>query len=172
MRWHSLTTDHSPLAYVVALRFAQHHGCTTYLDFGAGVGSGTILFAKYGFRVTVADISSTLLNFARSRLTARRVPATFIDLKERRLSTAQYDIITAMDVWEHLVDPVGTAVAMAGAMKSGGFLFGRFAAEPDPKTPQHIVFDFEPTYRQFEREGLVEVWRDDWLWGHRAFQKR
>ncbi len=77
-----------------------------------------------------------------------------------------------MDVWEHLVEPVGTAVEVARALKSGGFLFGRFAAEPEAKAPQHIVFDFEPTFRQFERDGLVSIWSDDWLWGHRVFQKQ
>jgi hypothetical protein len=40
MWWHTLGEDLSPLAYVLALRFAQQHGCQRYLDFGAGVGSG------------------------------------------------------------------------------------------------------------------------------------
>jgi SAM-dependent methyltransferase len=157
---------------VVALGFAQQHGCREYMDFGSGVGSGALLFARHGFHVTLSDISSTMLEFARARLAARGIVARFIDLKEQRLPPAQYEFITAMDVWEHLVDPVGTARDMAGALKPGGFLFGRFAAEPEPDVPQHIVFDFEPTFRQFERDGLEPVWADEWLWGHRAFRKR
>ena len=45
MWWHSLCDDDSPLACVTALHFAQRHGCRKCLDFGAGVGSGAILFA-------------------------------------------------------------------------------------------------------------------------------
>lgn len=76
-----------------------------------------------------------------------------------------------MDVWEHLTDPVETASRFARATKPGGFLFGRFAAEPDENHPQRIVYHFEPTFRRLTEEGVVDVWRDEWLWGHQAFQK-
>src|SRR5262249_34907391 len=52
MWWHSLCEDTDPLGYVAALRFAQQHGSRTYLDFGAGVGAGGILFARHGFEVS------------------------------------------------------------------------------------------------------------------------
>ena len=71
MWWHSLRDDASPLAYVTALHLAQQRGCRRYLDFGAGVGSGGILFARHGFDVTLADISSTLLQFTSWRLGRR-----------------------------------------------------------------------------------------------------
>jgi SAM-dependent methyltransferase len=171
MQWHTLVDDAGPLAYVVALQFAKQHGCSGYMDFGSGVGSGAILFARHGFDVTLSDISSSMLDFARARLTMRDLRAQFVDLKRDRLPREQYGIITAMDVWEHLVDPVGTAGEIAAALQPGGILFGRFAAEPEPDVPQHIVFDFEPTFRQFERDGLVRVWADEWLWGHEAFRK-
>ena len=35
----------------------------------------------------------------------------------------------------------------------------------------HIVQDFEPVFARFAEQGLREVWRDDWLWGHQVFQK-
>lgn len=172
MWWHTLRDDLSPLAYVVALDFARRHGCRDYLDFGSGVGSGAILFARHGLAVTLADISSTLLQFARERLARRGLPASFIDLKTSRLPvTGTFDIITAMDVFEHLTDPVGTVDQLAATVKPGGYVFGRFAAEPDDDRPQHIVFDFGPTLARFSDVGFVEVWRDEWLWGHQVFQK-
>ncbi len=172
MWWHTLVDDPSPLAYLVALRFAQSHGCTEYLDFGSGVGSAGILFARHGFRVTLADISSSLLRFAEWRLRRREIPATLIDLKGEHLPDARFEIVTAMDVWEHLVDPVATVDQLAAAIVPGGFLFGRFAAQSDPEYPQHIVTNFGATFAQLAARGFVEVWRDDWLWGHQAFQKR
>lgn len=172
MAWHSLVDDNGPLAYVVALKFAQRHGCRDYLDFGSGVGSGAILFAHHGFTVSLADISSTLLTFARARCEARQVRATYFDLKTGALPVHAYDIVTAMDVWEHLTDPEGTAVRIAESIRPGGFLFGRFAAEPDTDHPQHIVFDFAPTFRALAGAGFEEVWQDEWLWGHKAFRKR
>ena len=101
-----------------------------------------------------------------------RETLTILDQKSSRLPAARYDMVTAMDVWEHLVDPVATVDEIADALVPGGFLFGRFAAEPDPKYPQHIVTDFEPTFKRLAERGFTEVWRDEWLWGHQAFQKR
>jgi 2-polyprenyl-3-methyl-5-hydroxy-6-metoxy-1,4-benzoquinol methylase len=171
MWWHTLRDDMSPLAYVNALDLARTREGRGYLDFGSGVGSGAILFARHGFAVSLADISSSLLDFARSRLARRGIPASFIDLKGSILPDNAFDMITAMDVFEHLTDPVAAVDRLAAALKPGGYIFGRFAAEPDEERPQHIVFDFGPTLARFEELGFVEAWRDVWLWGHVAFQK-
>jgi SAM-dependent methyltransferase len=170
--WHTLGDDVSPLAYVLALRFAQQHGCQSYLDFGAGVGAGGLLFARHGLQTTLADISSPLLRFSAWRLDLRKLPAQYIDLKRCHLPSEAFDIITAMDVFEHLSDPVEAVEKLWGALKAGGFLYARIAAEPDEDRPQHIVSDFEPTFERMRALGFVEVWRDEWLWGHQVFQKR
>ena len=169
--WHTLGEDISPLAYVLALRFAQQHGCQSYLDFGAGVGSGGLLFARHGFQATLADISSSLLGFSAWRLGMRRLPARYIDLKHSLLPSQGFDVITAMDVFEHLSDPVEVVEKLWTALKPGGFLYARISAESDEDRPQHIVQDFEPTFERMRVLGLVEVWRDEWLWGHQVFQK-
>jgi 16S rRNA G1207 methylase RsmC len=64
MWWHTLGEDVSPLAYVLALRLAQQDGCQSFLDFGAGVGSGGILFARHGLQAALVDVSSSLLHFS------------------------------------------------------------------------------------------------------------
>jgi 2-polyprenyl-3-methyl-5-hydroxy-6-metoxy-1,4-benzoquinol methylase len=171
MWWHTLGEDVSPLAYVLALHFAQQHGCQRYLDFGAGVGSGGILFARHGLQATLADISSSLLRFSAWRLGLRKLPAHYIDLKLSGLPSQAFDVITAMDVFEHLSDPVEAIEQLWKALKPGGFLYARISAEPDEERPQHIVEDFEPTFERMRALGLVEVWRDEWLWGHQVFQK-
>lgn len=172
MWWHTLCEDLSPLAYVVALRFAQGHGCQRFLDFGAGVCSGPILFARDRFDVSVADISSPMLDFGRWRFDLRKLNARFIDLKAESLPADTFDFVAAMDVFEHLVDPVGAADDLWRALNSGGFLFGRFHADVDEERPHHIVQDFGPTLRHLHELGFVEVWKDEWLWGHQVFQKQ
>jgi SAM-dependent methyltransferase len=171
MWWHTLGDDLSPLAYVLALRFAERHGCNSYLDFGAGVGAGGLLFAANGLQTTLADISSPLLRFSAWRLGLRKLPAQYLDLKRCHLPSECFDFITAMDVFEHLSDPVETVEKLWNALKPGGFLYGRISAEADEDRPQHIVHDFEPTFARMRGLGFVEVWRDEWLWGHQVFQK-
>src|SRR2546428_3860327 len=100
MWWHTWSANASPLSYVAALHFARSQGGRRYLDFGAGMGSGSILFARHGFDVTLADISSTLLRFSAWRLDLRRLPATYVDLKTAELPAGAFDLVTAMDVFE------------------------------------------------------------------------
>jgi hypothetical protein len=83
------------------------------------------------------------------------------------LKAGSYDLVTAMDVREHLVDPVGTVDTLADAMAPGGFLYGRFAAEDNADYPQHIVTDFEATFTRLAQRRFKEVWRDDWLRGQK-----
>jgi len=171
MWWHTLSYDLSPLAYVVAKRLAERYQCSTYLDFGTGVSSGGLLFARHGVDVTVADISSPLLRFSAWRFERRGRPVQVIDLKRDQLPTGRFDFITAMDVFEHLTNPVGAVESLGRALKPEGIIFGRFHTDDDDDRGQHIVRDFGPTFRKLESLGFEQVWEDDWLWGHKAFQR-
>jgi len=171
LQWHALGYDDSPLAYVVALEFAKRQNCRAVLDFGAGVGSGGIVFARHGFAVTLADISVPNLAFCAWRFRLRGLPCEVVNLEEQQLPTETFDLVTAMDVFEHLVDPAGTVTNLYAALKPGGFLFGRFHMEEDDDAAGHIVRDFGPTFARMEELGLHRVWVDDWLWGHDVFQR-
>lgn len=171
MWWHTLAEDQSPLAYVTALHLALQHGCKDSLDFGAGVGSGGVLFARHGLSIALADISSTLLGFSKRRLEARGLCASYIDLKTTSIPRESCDFITAMDVFEHIAQPEKHVDPLASALRPGGILFGRFSAEPDADRPSHIAKDFGPMFARLAELGFKECWKDDWLWGHQAFRK-
>src|SRR5262249_14657429 len=93
LRWHTLSDDNSPLAYVIALHLARQRACSSYLDFGAGVGSGGVLFARHGFDVALADIAAPVLRFSRWRLELRKLPAQIIDLKLDELPGGGFDLV-------------------------------------------------------------------------------
>jgi 2-polyprenyl-3-methyl-5-hydroxy-6-metoxy-1,4-benzoquinol methylase len=172
MWWHALHDDTSPLAYAVALDFARANNCRHLLDFGSGVGVSAVLFHRHVETVTLADVSSTLLDFCRWRLKRRGIKAEFVDLKTATLPEARFDLVTAMDVFEHLEDPSEAIASLDGALRPGGFLFGRFAADPaDADRPQHIAHDFQPVFDRLSALGYREAWKDQWFWGHQAFQK-
>ena len=171
MWWHSLSEDLSPLSYVTALQFALREGCRSCLDFGAGVGSGSIVFARHGLNVGLADISSPLLAFSQWRLQLRKLPGEFFDLKTCELPSEAFDMATAMDVFEHLVNPAEAVDKLWKVLRPGGLLFGRFHTEPDDNRPLHIVQDFKQTFSRFRELGFLELWQDEWLWGHQVFRK-
>jgi SAM-dependent methyltransferase len=105
------------------------------------------------------------------RLARRGLSATCIDLKVSSLPDSTFDLVTAMDVFEHLVDPVETVEQLWDTLKPGGFLYARINAESDEDRPQHIVQDFGLTFERMRALGFVQVWQDEWLWGHQVFQK-
>jgi hypothetical protein len=69
------------------------------------------------------------------------------------------------------VDPVQTIDHLWDALKPRGYFFARLASEVDENRPQHIIQDFKPTFDRLKKLGFVQVWQDDWLWGHVVFQK-
>lgn len=172
MGWHSLQGDTGPLAYVLGLEIAQARGVKQCLDFGAGVGSGALLFDRSGIAMSLADISTTMLDFARWRFAQRHRPVQFYHLHETQLPSEHFDMILAMDVFEHLTDPVATVENLHRALRPGGVLFARIQVEDAGEHPQHIVRDFEPTFARMREIGLVETWRDTWVWGHQLFEKQ
>ena len=171
MEWHSLRDDTGPLAYVLGLDIARAHRVQSCLDFGSGVGSGALLFMWAKIEMTLADISTTLLDFARWRIARRGMRAHFLDLKQEPIPDTEFDMILAMDVFEHLVDPIESVDCLWRALKPGGLLFARIHAEVDASRPQHIARDFAPTFARMAQLGFVEKWVDGWLWGHQLFQK-
>src|SRR5260370_11654342 len=99
--WHTLCYDSSPLAYVSALHFAKGHDCSTYLDFGTGVSSGGLIFARHGMEASIADISSPLLRFSTWRFGQRGLPVRAYDLKREMLADSHDDLTTAIDAFVH-----------------------------------------------------------------------
>jgi 2-polyprenyl-3-methyl-5-hydroxy-6-metoxy-1,4-benzoquinol methylase len=122
--------------------------------------------------MSLADISTTLLDFARWRFSQRRREAAFNHLQQTELLSESFDMILAMDVFEHLIDPAATVENLYRALRTGGVLFARIQVEDVGEHPQHIVQDFEPTFARMRELGLVETWRDTWLWGHQLFEKQ
>jgi 2-polyprenyl-3-methyl-5-hydroxy-6-metoxy-1,4-benzoquinol methylase len=127
--------------YVAALEVARSKPGRMYLDYGSGVGSGAVFFARQGFTVTLADVSTPLLRFAEWRLRKRGIAARCIDLKEQSLPCGQFDIITAFDVLEHLLDPLRVIEDLRESLTPGGVLCFNAPFGHDPDRPMHIFHD-------------------------------
>src|SRR5262249_126531 len=57
-QWHA--TDLIHCRSVIAADLASNLGVRTVLDYGSGIGSDALVFAKMGMRVTLADVSAPL----------------------------------------------------------------------------------------------------------------
>ncbi|AHY47922.1 mycofactocin system glycosyltransferase [Rubrobacter radiotolerans] len=150
--WHTLTEDESALAAVEALRTAKEHRARTVLDFGAGIGSLGLLLSRWGFDVTLAEINAGLADYARHRFRRRGLSATFIG--PDHLPEAAFDFVSAVDVLEHLPEPLPVFERLARALKPGGTLFVHLPPEEDGSRPMHLWHDPEELLRHAAGAGL------------------
>jgi SAM-dependent methyltransferase len=128
---------------VIALRAVPGPGNgRAHLDFGSGVGVTSQMFALAGYETTLADVSTTLLDFARFRFKRRDEPARFLDLNEDKLEVNRYDVITALDTLVHIPDLADAVTTLHRALRPGGLLITNFDVRiPSPENAWHLYDD-------------------------------
>jgi 2-polyprenyl-3-methyl-5-hydroxy-6-metoxy-1,4-benzoquinol methylase len=94
------------------------------LDFGCGSGVLLPFLAKISSHVTAADLDMTPFERMKAQM-GFHANIEILDLKTatlRGLPAASYDIVTALDVLEHVEDLEGTLDDLMGLLKRGGRL--------------------------------------------------
>jgi ubiquinone/menaquinone biosynthesis C-methylase UbiE len=154
--WHATDVE-ANAGNAALLAYAQQRGAREYMDFGSGVGANAILFARHGFNVTLADVSQTMLEFARWRIERRGLRAGFIDLNRNSLPDGRFDFVTAVDVCEHLADPGAELGRISRAMRPGGALVFNYRAGFDEERPMHILESAAPVLRAIRANGFQDA---------------
>jgi glycosyltransferase involved in cell wall biosynthesis/SAM-dependent methyltransferase len=144
-----------PVSVAIALTLPPPRPGMRHLDFGSGVGVTSQLFQVLGYETELADISTSLLAFARFRYERRGLRARQIDLNVEQLESGRYDVITAIDTLVHVPDIVATARELHRALKPGGLLFANFDVRPPtPENAWHLYADDLPLRWALQRAGF------------------
>ncbi|MBS1187310.1 MAG: ubiG [Burkholderiaceae bacterium] len=130
-RWWDETAEFRPLHAVNPLRLrwiAQHAPLTgkAVLDIGCGGGILAESMANAGARVTGIDLTEQVLQVAKlhsldSGANVRYECIAAEDLAARE--PGQYDVVTCMEMLEHVPDPASIVRACATLVKPGGKVF-------------------------------------------------
>lgn len=95
------------------------------LDVGCGGGLLAEAMARAGAKVTALDLAGPLLDVARLHARAEGVAVDYrLEPIEAHAgqAPAHYDLITCMEMLEHVPDPAAIVAACAAALKPGGVL--------------------------------------------------
>lgn len=146
---------------VMAARFARRMVPTgRHLDFGSGVGVTSQVFAALGYATDLADISASLLEFARFRLDRRGLAPRYVDLTTDTLPEGAYSVVTAIDTLTHVPDVAATAALLHASIVPGGLLFaGIDARPPSPESSWHLTSDEWAARRELQHAGFTPVRR-------------
>lgn len=139
------------------------------LDFGSGAGVTGQFFTALGWDVTMADVSATLLEFARWRHQRRGLDSKFLRLPAD-LPDGAFDLITAIDVFAQIPDAAQTATALHRALRPGGLLVTNFDVRPPSEANAwHLYQHAAPLRWAVERAGFAPVRLvDGFTWFYRA----
>ncbi len=158
--WHcGRLNGEPPLNYAFAALLAKHLGLTRVLDFGPGIGSGSVAFATVGCEVHSADIAEQLLALVEHRMTQRGFTPRPIHLTQGALPPRGYfDLITCFDVLEHVPDQLAKLRELESYLRYGGYLVVNLMEDSsDPNRPMHIS-SAGNWLRLVRRTGLTPDW--------------
>ncbi len=131
-RWWDLDSEFRPLHQINPLRldwiqsFASLQGMKA-LDVGCGGGILADSMARKGALVTGIDLSSKALRVAQLHALEAQTPnVEYQEVSAEALAAhqpANYDIVTCMEMLEHVPDPASIVQACATLVKPGGWVF-------------------------------------------------
>jgi 2-polyprenyl-6-hydroxyphenyl methylase/3-demethylubiquinone-9 3-methyltransferase len=131
-RWWDPESEFRPLHQINPLRLEWIDGLAglsskTVLDVGCGGGILSDSMARKGANVTGIDLSTKALRVARLHaLEAQTANLQFREVSVEALAAEQpgsFDVVTCMEMLEHVPDPASVVHACARLVKPGGWVF-------------------------------------------------
>ncbi len=131
-QWWDLHGDFKPLHQINPLRrnFINSHVGDIFglnvIDVGCGGGILTESLAQLGATVTGIDMGEEPLNVARLHALETGIKVHYEKITaeaKAQDSAAQFDVVTCMEMLEHVPDPESIIKACAAMVKPGGYVF-------------------------------------------------
>ncbi len=105
------------------------------LELGSGHGGFVAMLRWVGYDASGLELSPWVVDFARKTFD---VPMLLGPVEDQEITPASIDVITLMDVLEHLINPVGTMEHCLNLLKSNGILIIQTPRFPGGKSYEEM----------------------------------
>ena len=130
-RWWDPNSEFKPLHDINPLRvnyISQHINLAEkrVLDIGCGGGILAEALAHHGAAVTAIDKAEASLSVAKLHLLESQLDISYLDSTAEELAEAQpaqFDVVTCLEMLEHVPDPSSVVAACQQLVKPGGLVF-------------------------------------------------
>ncbi len=130
-RWWDPAGDFKPLHQINPLRLgyiAERAGLEgrRVIDVGCGGGILSEAMAAAGARVTGIDMAEAPLGVARLHLLESGLDVEYLQASAERMAderAGEYDVVTCLEMLEHVPDPAGVVAACHALVRPGGHVF-------------------------------------------------
>jgi len=131
-RWWDVNSEFRPLHQINPLRLEWINGLVSLkqnqvLDVGCGGGILSDAMARAGAHVTGIDLATKSLKVAQLHALETQTPnVNYREVSAEALAEeapAQFDVVTCMEMLEHVPDPASIVKACATLVKPGGWVF-------------------------------------------------
>ena len=130
-RWWDPNSEFKPLHDINPLRvnyISQHINLAEkrVLDIGCGGGILAEALAHHGAAVTAIDKAEASLSVARLHLLESQLDISYLDSTAEEFAEAQpaqFDVVTCLEMLEHVPDPSSVVAACQRLVKPGGLVF-------------------------------------------------
>ena len=130
-RWWDVNSEFKPLHEINPLRLEYIHRIAdiagkSVLDVGCGGGILSESMAAKGANVTGIDLGDKALQVAKLHLLESGQQVTYQKIAVEALAASQpasFDVVTCMEMLEHVPDPASVVRACASLVKPGGYVF-------------------------------------------------
>ncbi|MFA5704043.1 MAG: bifunctional 2-polyprenyl-6-hydroxyphenol methylase/3-demethylubiquinol 3-O-methyltransferase UbiG [Advenella sp.] len=131
-KWWDPTSEFKPLHAINPLRLEWIQSLAgtltdkTIIDVGCGGGILSESMAAAGAKVTGIDLAQKSLTVAKLHGLESGIKVEYLNIAVEQIAqerTAQYDVVTCMEMLEHVPDPASIIDACAKLVKPGGWVF-------------------------------------------------
>jgi 2-polyprenyl-3-methyl-5-hydroxy-6-metoxy-1,4-benzoquinol methylase len=127
------------------------------LDVGCGHGAFVMLLSRAGYEAEGLELSPWVVDFARRTF---GVPVLLGPLEAQSLSPGSLDVITMMDVLEHLAEPMTTLRAAVSALGEDGILVIQTPVAPADLSWEEMVTANHPFLPLMKERGHLYLFNE------------